>query len=264
MSNSAPNLLNENASDLASRAQAARGKPTASLTSAPLPDERPSIRTAQQVRTVVLIHPSRLVRDCLSKALVEGMNCSVIAIADVAQAVGRFTPEDVALFLICLPDGSKTSDKKHVDGLISEIDRRSPIVVVGDSEDPDFVVSILSKGVPGYLPTSLDLSVAVQVFALVGAGGTYAPASCLLNVKRTASFDTEPASDLDLLTAKQLDVLEFMRKGKSNKAIAYDLSMCESTVKVHVRNIMKKLHARNRTQVAYIANQMLQGAYKGA
>jgi len=33
--------------------------------------------------------------------------------------------------------------------------------------------------------------------------------------------------------------------------------MCESTVKVHVRNIMKKLRATNRTQVAYIANQML-------
>ncbi len=40
--------------------------------------------------------------------------------------------------------------------------------------------------------------------------------------------------------------------------IAYDLNMCEGTVKVHIRSIMKKLNARNRTQVAYIANQMIQ------
>jgi len=36
--------------------------------------------------------------------------------------------------------------------------------------------------------------------------------------------------------------------------------MCESTVKVHVRNIMKKLKAKNRTQVAFLANQMLTGS----
>jgi DNA-binding NarL/FixJ family response regulator len=38
----------------------------------------------------------------------------------------------------------------------------------------------------------------------------------------------------------------------ANKLIAYELNMCESTVKVHIRNIMKKLNATNRTQVAYL------------
>jgi DNA-binding NarL/FixJ family response regulator len=54
-------------------------------------------------------------------------------------------------------------------------------------------------------------------------------------------------------------VIEMIRQGKANKTIAYELNMCESTVKVHVRNIMKKLRARNRTQVAFIANQMRGG-----
>ena len=44
---------------------------------------------------------------------------------------------------------------------------------------------------------------------------------------------------------------------KSNKVIAYDLNMCESTVKVHVRNIMKKLNAKNRTDVAIKAQSVL-------
>jgi len=45
-------------------------------------------------------------------------------------------------------------------------------------------------------------------------------------------------------------VVRALCRGKANKVIAYELNMCESTVKVHVRNIMKKLKAKNRTEVA--------------
>jgi len=48
-----------------------------------------------------------------------------------------------------------------------------------------------------------------------------------------------------------------LRRGKANKVIAYELNMRESTVKVHVRNIMKKLKARNRTEVAFMANELM-------
>jgi DNA-binding NarL/FixJ family response regulator len=51
---------------------------------------------------------------------------------------------------------------------------------------------------------------------------------------------------------RQLQVLERLRQGKQNKMIAYELGMCESTVKVHLRHIMKKLNARNRTQVVLL------------
>jgi DNA-binding NarL/FixJ family response regulator len=48
-------------------------------------------------------------------------------------------------------------------------------------------------------------------------------------------------------------VLQLLRQGKQNKTIAYELDMCESTVKVHIRLIMRKLNARNRTQVVLLA-----------
>ena len=57
-------------------------------------------------------------------------------------------------------------------------------------------------------------------------------------------------------TARQAAVVDALRQGKSNKIIAYELNMRESTVKVHVRNIMKKLNARNRTEVAFRVNGM--------
>jgi DNA-binding NarL/FixJ family response regulator len=45
-------------------------------------------------------------------------------------------------------------------------------------------------------------------------------------------------------------VIRALQQGKPNKVIAYELNMCESTVKVHVRNLMKKLKAKNRTDLA--------------
>ena len=60
-----------------------------------------------------------------------------------------------------------------------------------------------------------------------------------------------------MFTAKQTAVIEAIRRGKANKVIAYELNMCESTVKVHVRNIMKKLQAKNRTQVALLTQHMV-------
>jgi DNA-binding NarL/FixJ family response regulator len=62
-----------------------------------------------------------------------------------------------------------------------------------------------------------------------------------------------------MFTARQAAVIEALRRGKANKIIAYELNLRESTVKVHVRNIMKKLHATNRTEVAYLASRLLNG-----
>jgi DNA-binding NarL/FixJ family response regulator len=60
-----------------------------------------------------------------------------------------------------------------------------------------------------------------------------------------------------MFTARQAAVVEALRRGKANKIIAYELKMRESTVKVHVRAIMKKLKARNRTEVAFLANGLM-------
>jgi DNA-binding NarL/FixJ family response regulator len=51
------------------------------------------------------------------------------------------------------------------------------------------------------------------------------------------------------LTAREWEVLKILREGRQNKLIAFELGISENTVKVHLRNIMKKLHVSNRTQV---------------
>ncbi len=59
-----------------------------------------------------------------------------------------------------------------------------------------------------------------------------------------------------IFTLREQQVLERLKNGTQNKLIAYSLGIAESTVKVHLRNIMKKLHATNRTQVAFMTKDL--------
>ena len=93
----------------------------------------------------------------------------------------------------------------------------------------------------------------------MGVGGTFAPAAALLRPQRTGA-GTVGESLIEGFTQRQSQILDCLQRGMANKLIAYELNMCESTVKVHIRNIMKKLNATNRTQVAYLTRAFFEGA----
>ena len=100
------------------------------------------------------------------------------------------------------------------------------------------------------------------IVRLVAEGGTYVPADILgtlFETHRPAPTQTpEDTTGLWSLSPRQIQVLERLNQGKQNKVIAYELRMAESTVKVHIRHIMKKLNARNRTQVVLMTKCALQ------
>jgi DNA-binding NarL/FixJ family response regulator len=134
-----------------------------------------------------------------------------------------------------------------------------PVVVLSDNEDPDIIVQMLGKNIRAYVPTSLSINVAMHAMDLARAGGVFVPASSLITAHRAPEAAAGAPKNNSPFTARQAAVVEALRRGKANKIIAYELKMRESTVKVHVRNIMKKLHATNRTEVAYIATRLLNG-----
>jgi DNA-binding NarL/FixJ family response regulator len=155
-----------------------------------------------------------------------------------------------AVILLSIPDGAR------LPGSLSELmipahDQLAsvPIVVQSNDRPGHQVLELLKIGVHGFIPTSVSTDVAVQVLRLVCVGGTFVPSSCLHSLPDKAQGASDGAG---FLTGRQLQVVEAIRQGKPNKIIAYELNMCESTVKVHVRAIMKKLKARNRTEVAYL------------
>ncbi len=152
-----------------------------------------------------------------------------------------------------------TSDPRVADDL-SRLDDEFPnvpVIVISDREEVEAVAEALECGVRGYIPTSISLPVVVGAIYLVQAGGIYAPPYALMETSRRSTLRlTDHAmpgnSAMPGFTRRQMQVLAFLRQGTPNKIIAHELAMCESTVKVHVRHIMKKLRATNRTQVAFL------------
>ena len=136
----------------------------------------------------------------------------------------------------------------------------APVIVLSDRDDVDDIMTALTCGVRGYIPTSVDPEVASAALKLVDAGGTFVPARVLLSSPAELDIsegEQRGTSEMPTLTTRELSVVDLLRNGKPDKLIAIELKMPISTVKVHVRAIMKKLHAANRTHAASIANRLL-------
>ncbi|NKC48941.1 response regulator transcription factor [Ochrobactrum anthropi ATCC 49188] len=136
---------------------------------------------------------------------------------------------------------------------VIELWRPVPVVFLAEREEWSQVVRAMEIGARGYIPTSVDIKVCVEAIHLATAGGMYVPASMVF---QTAPTDIDDDVLGELLTAREIEVVHAIRIGKSNKIIAFELGMSEGTVKAHVHNIMKKIGAANRTEVACKLHRM--------
>jgi DNA-binding NarL/FixJ family response regulator len=225
--------------------------------------ELPPVLPTAKLMTVV-IESRTLIRDCLAKCL-KGVKsdeavCAFASVADWLQDSGQ--PPGACLLLLCTGERQATEIERDL-SVLSRFVPAVQIVLLSDGEDVAHILSALDKGARGYIPTSMSLEVVLEAMQLVRAGGIFVPASSLL-ASRNATADTTHTKGVGgLFTARQAAVVDALRQGKSNKIIAYELNMRESTVKVHVRNIMKKLNARNRTEVAFRVSGMATNADDG-
>lgn len=130
-----------------------------------------------------------------------------------------------------------------------------PIVVLANSAAPEDAIIALQCGAKGYIPLSVSLKICVEAIGLAVAGGIFIPAESLIASREPAPANEHPTPPWTaLFTKRQSQVAEVLRRGIPNKVIAHELDMRESTVKVHTRNIMKKLRVGNRTEAAFKLN----------
>lgn len=173
-----------------------------------------------------------------------------------------------------------------------------PLVILSDLEDCPEIRAAFKEGAKGFISTDIDPAVALEALTFIHRGGSFFPSSVLLDTAgpagaqsaappphRMADAEIQPplrhnvvwrtarerprievkagAGSLPsdrALTPRQREVLEGLREGKPNKVIARDLQMTEATVKVHVRQIMRKFGAANRTQVVLCAMRFVEAA----
>jgi DNA-binding NarL/FixJ family response regulator len=226
--------------------------------------DRP-LAACDPMRSIALVDDNTLRRDCLRNSLIsQRVSWDIAAFASIEEwrAAAAFHPPLAAVLFHAGPQelaGSELAGK--IKDFISELDPK-PVIILGDSDDIVHVINALDCGVRGYIPSSVTIEVCIEAINLALAGGVFLPASSLLAMRQKIMPDMSRDSSLTkLFTPRQIKVADAIRQGKPNKIIAYELCMCESTVKVHIRNIMKILKATNRTEVAYKLSGMPESAF---
>lgn len=122
-----------------------------------------------------------------------------------------------------------------------------------------------SQRIQGILPLTLKLEIWLAAVSLLISGGEYYPSANrrgMNGVPRSPELSNslmprvehpaqaQSANCLSLLTTREQQILELLSEGYQNKLIAHKMSLSEHTVKVHVHNLLSKLHVSNRTQAA--------------
>lgn len=168
------------------------------------------------------------------------------SLGEALQAAAQDCP-DLVLFDLGLPG---------VHGLegLSEFrlaNENVPIVVLSALEDRQTVLEALSRGAMGFIPKAYSVDSLHDAFKAVLGNGIYVPPSVLMGTPPAAPSPKPAAlrsrSLVDLgLTERQIQVFRLVMQGKSNKAIARDLCIAESTIKQHVKPILRTLNATSR------------------
>lgn len=224
------------------------------------PHETETEARLPQERHLVVIDGRVLWRDSLARNIAADHPGKPILTFESSAEWRRQREETAPPSAILLNIADKKIDdpaiEQDITALASEV-APVPVIVLSDRDDLTQIVKALRCGAKGYIPSSVSVDVCIEAISLSLAGGIFVPASSVFAMRHL--FETEGAAErplAGLFTDRQAEVVEALRRGKANKVIAYELNLRESTVKVYVRNIMKKIKAANRTEVAYKINDL--------
>lgn len=211
-------------------------------------------------RSLVIVDTRALGRECLTQSLTtHGIQMEVLAFEsmDGWQEVEMLHPPLSAILMNIggrkITEPALAEELKQLASDFSSV----PVIVLSDVDDITQIMKALEYGARGYIPTTVGVNICIEAINLALAGGIFVPASSVFAMQKLlTSNGQEPHPITDMFTPRQAAVAEALRRGKANKIIAYELDLRESTVKVHIRNIMRKLKATNRTEVAYKINDL--------
>lgn len=188
-----------------------------------------------------------IVRDLVAAHLTAQGGFSVTtaeSLAAARQAVADHGPFDLILLDYALPDSRGLSASVS---LIADNGGR-PVVLFSGLARPETVTEALALGFSGYIPKSTSARALAEAIRQVLSGVVWLP----------EGHGEAPLPPLLAdLSPREMEVLRAIRAGRMNKEIAAQMGLSEVTVKMHVRSLCAKLKARNRTQAAMIAAELL-------
>ncbi len=218
--------------------------------------------------TILVVANADLFSECLVEALGKKFpGCDVVS-AGPFGTVPDGVAQDVKLVLLYRLSGARLNE------LLGELHHKHPdsqIALVIDAIDmiEAYLKQLVeTRIIDGVLPLNLRLDVFMAAVDLLIKGGEHFPSALLgkltagPEVSSRTVYDTRAVvanradalaakkDEFSALTTREVQILDLLCKGTQNKIIADRLHLSENTVKVHVRNIYKKMNVRNRTEAA--------------
>lgn len=177
---------------------------------------------------------------------------------DALRLAGNLLP-DIILIDISMPGNGLRA--------VEQIAASSPvtrIVMLTASEDEEDVTAALKAGARGYIVKGVSSRELVAILRAIHDGQVYVTpalaATLLFEMTGASARSRGEDSPLEDLTEREMQILERVAAGDSNKEIGMALHITEKTVKHHMTNILQKLQVRNRVEAALLAQKRSTGS----
>ncbi len=209
----------------------------------------------------LLVDDQQLFREGLSTLLSVWDDIEVVGEAenglDAIEKTAELDP-DVILMDLRMPELGGVAATKR---LIQERPN-SRIIVLTTFDDDDSVFEALRAGAAGYLLKDVSSDKLVEAIRTTAAGNSFLQPSVAAKV--LAEFTKQPTAPaapsqqglVEPLSKRELEILQYLGQGASNKEIAAALFLTEGTVKNHITNVLGKMGVRDRTQAALKGKEM--------
>ena len=193
---------------------------------------------------------------------------------ELEDSSGRLASPDAAPALYIIHDSHSADALAEMVADLKAACPSTRVVVLADHVDPTTMMRALQAGMNGLCSTRMGRDALIKVLELVMLGETFIPSALVLTTlnelpqahenrsSMTSSLGSasDTATKAHKLWSREVEILEHLMEGESNKVIAKKLAIAEATIKVHVKTILRKVRVTNRTQAAMWATAHLSAA----